>query len=148
MKIGIGNDHTGLELKAAITKHLESKNYQVVNYGTNSTEPYDYPLAGNSVAKAILNKEVDLGILICGTGIGITLAANKNKGIRAAVGCDTYSAKMARIHNNCQIISFGSRIVAPVYALEVVDAFLEAEFGGDRHQTRVDMITAIEEGNL
>ena len=142
MKIGIGNDHTAVDLKNEIIKHLEEKGYEVINYGTDSTERFDYPVAGYKVGKAVANKNVDLGITICGTGIGISLAANKVKGVRAAVVSEPYSAKLTRQHNNANIISFGSRVVGSELAKMIVDEFLNAEF-----ERRVDMITEIEETN-
>ena len=147
MKIGIGNDHTAVDLKNEIIKHLEEKGYEVINYGTDSTERFDYPVAGYKVGKAVANKNVDLGITICGTGIGISLAANKVKGVRAAVVSEPYSAKLTRQHNNANIISFGSRVVGSELAKMIVDEFLNAEFEGGHHQRRVDMITEIEETN-
>lgn len=147
MKIGIGNDHTAVDLKNEIIKHLEEKGYEVINYGTDSTERFDYPVAGYKVGQAVANKNVDLGITICGTGIGISLAANKVKGVRAAVVSEPYSAKLTRQHNNANIISFGSRVVGSELAKMIVDEFLNAEFEGGRHQRRVDMITEIEETN-
>lgn len=149
MKIGIGNDHTGVELKKELTEYLEAQGYEVINYGTDSTESYDYPLAGEKVAKAVVNKEVDLGIGICGTGIGIGLAANKVAGIRCATCSEPYSAKMARMHNNANMISFGSRVVGPELAKMIVDEWLKAEFiaDGGRHCRRVAEIMDIEKRN-
>lgn len=144
MKIGIGNDHTALELKKTILEFLVGRGCEIVDFGTNSKESYDYPLAGQLVAKAIMANEVDAGILICGTGIGISLSANKIKGIRAAVVSDPYSSRMAREHNNCQIIALGSRVVGSAYANAIITAWLDAEFFGDRHQKRVDMIMSSE----
>ena len=148
MKIAIGNDHVALDMKNHIVAYLEAKGYTLVNFGTDSTERADYPLYGKAVAQAVASGECDLGILICGTGIGISLAANKVKGIRAAVCSDTTSAKFSREHNNANIIAFGARVVGTATAETIVDAFLEAEFEGGRHANRVDMITAIEEGRL
>lgn len=145
MKIGIGNDHTGVEMKNEIKKYLEDKGYEIVNYGTDSTESFDYPVAGYKVAKAIVNGEVDCGICICGTGIGISLAANKVKGIRAAVVSEPYSARLTKMHNNANIIAFGARVVGIEVAKNIVDEWLNAEYEGGRHQRRVDMITEIEE---
>ena len=148
MKIAIGNDHVAVEMKNHITKYLEAKGYTVVNYGTDNTDRADYPIYGKRVAEAIVNGECDLGVLICGTGIGISLAANKIKGIRAAVCSEPYSAALTRRHNNANIIAFGARVVGPAMAESIVDAFFDAEFEGGRHANRVDMITAIEEGTL
>ena len=145
MKIAIGNDHSALELKAVVIKHLEENGHEVVDYGTNTNESCDYPIYGEKVALAIKNNEAELGILICGTGIGISLAANKVPGIRAAVCSEPYSAKMTRAHNNANILAFGARVVGQDLAKMIVDAFVNTKFEGDRHQRRVDMLTAIEQ---
>lgn len=144
MKIGFANDHTGVELKNTIIKHLQDKGYETVNYGTDSNESYDYPLAGEQLANAVKNQEVDLGIAICGTGIGISLACNKVKGIRCCVCSEPYSAKLSRMHNNSNILAFGARVVGSEMAKMIVDEWLNASFEGGRHQRRVDLITAIE----
>ena len=148
MKIAIGNDHVAVDMKKHIVDYLEQKGYTLVDFGTDSTERADYPLYGKAVAEAVASGECDLGILICGTGIGISLAANKVKGIRAAVCSEAYSAALTRRHNNANIIAFGARVVGIATAETIVDAFLAAEFEGGRHAARVDMITAIEEGRL
>ena len=148
MKIAIGNDHIGVELKEHIKKYLEDKNYTVVDYGTNSTERCDYPVYGKKVADAVAGGECDFGILTCGTGVGISLAANKVKGIRAVVCSEPYSAKLSRQHNNTNIVAFGARVIGSATAEMIVDEFLNAEFEGGRHQRRVDMISAIEEGSF
>lgn len=147
MKIGIGNDHSAYELKNIIKAHLESKGYEVVDYGAYSSERSNYPEFGEKVARAILNGEVERGVLICGTGVGISIAANKVKGIRAAVCSEPYTAQLVRRHNNAQIIAFGARVVGDEMAKMIVDSFLNAEFEGGRHQMRVDMITDIENRN-
>ena len=145
MKIGIGNDHTAVAYKEEITRHIkEVYGYEVVNYGTDSNESYDYPLAGETVANAVAHGEVDLGIIICGTGIGISLAANKVRGIRCAVCSEPYSAKLSRQHNNSNMLAFGARVIGIELAKMIVDSWLTAEFEGGRHQRRVDMIHAIE----
>lgn len=148
MKIGIGADHGAYKLKEVIKKHLNEKGYEVVDYGTNGPESVDYPKYGEAVAKGIIKEEIERGIVCCGTGIGIGLAANKVKGIRCANVSDTFSAKMSRAHNNCQMISLGERVLGYGLALELVDAFLETEFEGERHAKRVDMIIDIENSNL
>lgn len=148
MKIAIGNDHTAVEMKNHIVEYLEAKGYELVNYGTDTSDRVDYPVYGKKVADAVASGECELGILICGTGIGISLAANKVKGIRAAVCSEAYSAELTRRHNDSNIIAFGARVVGPATAETIVDAFLEAEFEGDRHAARVDMISAIEEGRF
>ena len=148
MKIAIGNDHVAVDMKRHIVEYLESKGHTLVNFGTDSTNRADYPIYGKAVADAVASGECEVGILICGTGIGISLAANKVKGIRAAVCSESYSAALTRRHNNANIIAFGARVVGVVTAEAIVDAFLEAEFEGGRHAARVDLITAIEEGKL
>ena len=148
MKIAIGNDHIAVDMKRHIVAYLESKGHTLVNFGTDSTNRADYPIYGKAVADAVASGECEVGILICGTGIGISLAANKVKGIRAAVCSESYSAALTRRHNNANIIAFGARVVGVATAEAIVDAFLEAEFEGGRHAARVDLITAIEEGKL
>ena len=148
MKIAIGNDHIGVEMKEHIKKYLEDKDYIVVDYGTNSAERCDYPVYGKKVADAVVGGECYLGVLICGTGIGISLAANKVKGIRAAVCSEPYSARLSRRHNNANIIAFGARVIGTATAEMIVDEFLEAEYEGGRHQRRIDMISDIERGEL
>ena len=144
MKIGVSSDHGGVNLKERIKLHLEARGLEVVDYGTNSTESVDYPDYGKKLAMAILNKEVEYGVAICGTGIGISLAANKVEGIRCANVSDTFSARMAKMHNDCQMIALGERTVGPGLAMELVDAFLDSEFEGGRHEIRVSKIMAIE----
>lgn len=146
MKIAIGNDHTAVELKNHIKEYLENKGYDVTDFGTSSEERTDYPIYGYKVACSVANKEFDFGILICGTGIGISLAANKVKGIRAAVCSEPYSARLTRAHNNANIIAFGARVVGPSMAEMIVEEFLTTEYEGGRHQKRIDMISAIENG--
>ena len=148
MKIAIGNDHTAVEIKGHIVKYLEEKGHQLVNFGTDTTERVDYPVYGKRVADAVAGGVCEVGILICGTGIGISLAANKVKGIRAAVCSEPYSAMMTRRHNNSNIIAFGARVIGTATAEMIVDAFLNAEYEGDRHERRVRMIEDIEEGRF
>ena len=137
MRIGIGNDHSALEMKAEIIEYLQERGHEVVDYGTNSAK---------IVARAVANHEVDQGILICGTGLGISLAANKVKGIRAAVCSEPFTARMARMHNNCNILAFGARVIGPELAKMIVEVWLDTDFEvGGRHQRRVDMIGDIEE---
>ena len=145
MKIGIGNDHAAIDLKNEIVNHLIEKGYEVVNYGINEGEKIDYPLMGEEVGNAVVNKEVDLGILICGTGVGISLAANKVNGVRACVCSEPYSASLSRRHNNTNIIAFGARVVGDELAKMIVDSWLEAEFEGGRHLRRIDIFKEIEE---
>ena len=148
MKIAIGNDHVAVDMKNHITKYLEEKGYEIVNYGTDSTERTDYPIYGKRVADAVASGECEFGILICGTGVGISLAANKVKGIRAVVCSEPYSAKLSRQHNNTNIVAFGARVIGNATAEMIVDAFLNAEFEGGRHEKRVEMISAIERGEI
>lgn len=144
MKIGIGSDHVGFPLKMHIRSYLEQKGYDLIDYGAENDACSDYPVYGEKVARAIASGECSLGILICGTGIGISIAANKVWGIRAAVCSEPYSAALARRHNDAQIIAFGARVVGPGTAEMIVDNFLKAAFEGDRHQKRVELISAIE----
>ncbi len=143
MTIGIGNDHTAVELKRIIAQHLRARGCEVVDYGTGSTESTDYPIYGEKVARAVVAGECELGVVICGTGIGISLAANKVRGIRCACCSEPYSARMAREHNNANMLAFGARVVGPELAKMIVDAWLDAEFC-PRHQGRVDMLSDIE----
>lgn len=145
MKIGIGNDHVALDMKNEISEYLTEKGYEVVNFGTDSKERCNYPVYGEAVANAVVNHEVDCGILICGTGVGISLAANKVNGIRACVCSEPYSAKLSKQHNNTNIIAFGARVIGIETAKMIVDEWLAAEYEGGRHQTRIDMISEIEE---
>ena len=148
MKIGIGNDHSALELKKEIIDFLKEKGHEVVDYGTNTSESCDYPVYGEIVANAVAGGEVDRGILICGTGLGISLAANKVKGIRAAVCSESFTAKMSREHNDCNILAFGARVVGAELAKMIVDVWVSTEFSGaERHQKRVNMIMDIEKKN-
>lgn len=145
MKIAIGNDHTAVEMKQEIAAFLEARGIEVINLGTDGKESCDYPLYGEKVGRAVTDGTADLGIAICGTGIGISLAANKVRGVRAAVCSEPYSAKMAREHNNANVLCFGARVIGTELAKMIVDAWLSASFEGGRHQRRVDMIMAIEE---
>lgn len=139
--IALGSDQAGYELKQVIIKHLEERGLEYKDYGSYSAEPVDYPIYGKKVAHAIVNGECDKGILICGTGIGISIAANKIKGIRAAVCSDCFSAQATRLHNDANILAFGARVVGPGLAEKIVDVFLDTEFSGvERHKRRVDMI--------
>lgn len=145
MKIGIGNDHSAVDMKNENVKFLQDLGYEVVNYGTDSTESCHYPVYGEKVARAVVSKEVDLGILICGTGVGISLAANKVKGVRAVVCSEPYTARLSKQHNNTNILAFGARVIGIELAKMIIEEWLNAEFEGGRHQERIDMITAIEE---
>lgn len=144
MRIGIGNDHSAVEMKREVMKFLQDLGYEVINYGTDSTESCNYPVYGEKVARAVVAKEVDLGIVICGTGVGISLAANKVKGIRAVVCSEPYSARLSRQHNNTNILAFGARVIGIELAKMIIEEWLNAEFEGGRHQDRVNMIMDIE----
>ena len=144
-KLAIGNDHTAVEMKKELKAYLEEKGYEVINVGTDSTESFPYPVSGYKVAKMVASGQADGGILICGTGVGISLAANKVKGIRCCVCSEPYSAKLSKQHNNSNIIAFGARVIGIEMAKMIVDEWLNADFMGGRHQTRVDMIMEIEE---
>lgn len=144
MRIAIGNDHAAVELKQQISEYVTSLGHEVVNYGTDTSESCNYPEYGEKVARAVANKEADCGILICGTGVGISIAANKVKGIRAAVCSEPTTARLVKEHNNANIIAFGARIVGVETAKEIVKAYLDAEFLGGRHEARVEMIAEIE----
>ncbi len=147
MKIAIGCDHGGLEHKNAIKEHLEERGFEVQDFGIYEQVSVDYPDIAIKVATAIKDKECELGILVCGTGIGMSLAANKVKGIRAAAVSEHFSAKYTRLHNNSNILCLGGRVIGVGTALELVDLFVDTEFEGGRHAKRVEKITAIEEIN-
>lgn len=145
MRIGFGSDHAAIELKNALLEHLKEKGYECVDYGAyDPNVKTDYPVQGQKVAEAIISGEVDKGVLVCGTGIGISLAANKVPGIRAAVCSEPYSARMTVQHNNANIIAMGARVVGTELAKMIVDEFFNAEFEGGRHEARVNLITEIE----
>lgn len=147
MKIAIGNDHAAVNLKKEIMEYVQSLGHEVTNFGTDSTESCHYPEFGEKVGLAVASGEFDCGILICGTGVGISIAANKVNGVRAAVCSDTATARLVKQHNNANIIAFGERIVGVELAKDIVKAYLEAEFLGGRHAIRVDMISEIEKRN-
>ena len=144
MKIAVGCDHGGLEHKNAIKEHLESRGFEVKDFGIEENKSVDYPDIALPLAKSVSAKECDLGILVCGTGIGMSLAANKVKGIRAAACSEHFSAKYTRLHNNSNILCLGGRVIGVGTALELVDLFVDTEFEGGRHQTRIDKVMAIE----
>lgn len=139
--IGIGSDHGGFELKEIIKKHLASRGEQYRDYGTYSEASCDYPVYGRAVAKAVAAGDCDRGIIICGTGIGISIAANKVPGIRAALCSDCFSAQATREHNDANILALGARVLGQGLALKIVDTFLDTPFSGDeRHSRRISMI--------
>ena len=143
-KIALGCDHAGFEMKDAVIAHLNERGWDIIDVGTNSAESCDYPLFAHEVCKNIQEGNAELGILICGTGIGMSLVANKHRGIRAAACSDTFSARLTRVHNNANVLCFGTRVVGIGLALDLVDNFLDAEFEGGKHERRVNMITAYE----
>ncbi len=143
-KVVLSSDHAAIELRAAIAAHVAEKGWDVVDIGPTTTESTHYPQHGAAAAERVASGDCDLGIILCGTGQGIMMAANKVKGIRCGVCSDTFSAAMIRQHNNANMLSIGARVVGEGLALEIVDAFLDAEFEGGRHATRVGMIDAME----
>lgn len=147
-KIIVGADHGGVELKDLVKTHLEKKGYEVVDVGTYTSDSCDYPVYAHRLCKKIQEGEAPIGILVCGTGIGMSMAANKHKGIRAACCSDTFSARLTRLHNDANVLCFGARVVGAGLALDLVDSFVEAEFEGDRHVRRVSMLEKIENGTL
>ena len=142
--IAIGCDHGGFQLKNSIITHLESRGFEVKDFGTYNLDSVDYPDIAEKVCVPVANGEFEFGILVCGTGIGISIAANKIKGIRAALCSDPYSAEKAKEHNNANIIALGGRVTGPDLANTIVDAYINASFAGGRHQSRVDKIMEIE----
>ena len=146
--IAIGNDHVGFELKQAIIEVLEAHNLEYKDFGAYSSDRANYPVYGQKVALAVASGECDRGIILCGTGVGISIAANKVKGIRAVVCSEPYSAKLAKEHNNANVLSIGARVVGPELAKMIVENWLTAEFQGGRHAERVDLITKIENGEI
>lgn len=147
MKIAIGNDHVGIELKPVIVEYLEELGHEVEDFGTYTDERTDYPNFGKAVAESVAAKKNDLGIVICGTGVGISIAANKVNGIRAVVCSEPYSAKLSKMHNNTNVLGFGARVVGSELAKMIVKEWLDAEYEGGRHENRVQLIGQIEEEN-
>ena len=143
--VTIGSDHAGYTLKCKIIVHLREWGVDTVDVGTHSTESCDYPEFAHAVCKNIQEGVTELSILVCGTGIGMSIAANKHRGIRAAACSDTFSARLTRLHNNANVLCIGERVVGEGLACDLVDAFLEAGFEGGKHQRRIDMIAAIEQ---
>ena len=144
--IAIGSDGAGFELKKAITAWLEEKNIPYAEFGCMNGESCDYPLVAKEVCEQITSGKAEQAILVCGTGIGISMAANKIKGIRAAVCTDAYTAKYPRLHNDANVLCVGGRVTGPGVGVEIVETFLNTGFEGGRHQRRVDQITEIEKG--
>lgn len=148
IKVAIGCDHGGFVLKNSVASTLKRLGAEVVDYGCFDESSVDYPVYGEKVAKAVASGECELGVVMCGTGIGISISANKIKGIRCAVVTNTYMARLTKNHNNANIIALGGRVISPSEAEAIVEAWFTAEYEGGRHQRRLDMITAIEEENL
>lgn len=144
MKIVIGNDHTAIAMKDAVKAFLQEKGYEVLDLGTNETASCDYPVYGEKVGRAVVSGEADLGIAICGTGVGISLAANKVKGVRACVCSEPYTARLSRMHNNSNVLAFGARVIGDEMAKMITEEWLNAVYEGGRHQRRVDMVMEIE----
>lgn len=144
MTYSIGCDHSAVDLKMHVKAHLESRGITVIDHGTFSSESTDYPLYAKKVAEDVQAKTADKGVLICGTGIGMSMAANKFDGIRAAAVSDVFSARASREHNNANVLCFGARVVGPGLATMMTDAFIDAEFQEGRHRTRVDLIQSYE----
>ncbi len=143
-RIVLSSDHAAIDLRQAVAKHIADQGWDVVDIGPTTTESTHYPKHGAAAAQRVASGDCELGIIFCGTGQGIMMAANKVPGVRCGVCSDTFSARMIRQHNNAQILSIGARVVGEGLALDIVDAFLNAEFEGGRHGTRVDMIEAPE----
>jgi len=144
MKIVLACDHGGFQLKESIKEHLTSKKYDVTDIGVYNTESVDYPDFGKRAAELVASKEMDKGIIICGTGIGISIAANKVKGIRCALCTNEYMAKMSRLHNNANMLALGERVLGKGIAQDIVDAWLTTDFEGGRHENRVNKLMDIE----
>lgn len=144
MKIAIGNDHAAVNLKWEMVKYLEGKGHTVLNVGTDTAESMSYAVSGYRVARLVAGGEADCGVLICGTGVGISMAANKVHGVRACVCSEPVTAHLSKLHNNANVVAFGERIVGLETAKAIVDAFLDTEYEGGRHQARVDMLSEIE----
>ena len=140
MKIIIGNDHSAVEMKNELVKFLEKMGHEVINVGTDETKSVDYPVFGKAVCKKVLENENSLGIAICGTGIGISIACNKVKGIRAGLCSESFSAKMTRKQNNANVLCLGARVIGIELAKDIVKTFIEEDFEGGRHQNRIDML--------
>ena len=144
-KIVVGCDHAGYPLKGDVIRHLQEKGIEVIDVGTNSTDSCHYPLFAHALCEKIQQGEASLGILICGTGVGMSIAANKHKGIRAACCSDTFSARLTRQHNDANVLCFGARVVGMGLALDLVDAFVTTDFEGGKHSDRVNMMMKFEE---
>ena len=145
MKIVIGSDHGGFELKEVLKAHLEEKGFDVTDVGAFDTNSVDYPDIAEKACREVICGNCAWGVLVCGTGIGISIAANKVKGIRCALVSNEYSAEMTKRHNNANMLAFGGRVTGPDLAKNIIEAYIKAEFEGGRHQNRIDKISALEE---
>ena len=148
MRIALGSDHAGVELKAKVIQALDDRHLEYHDFGPTTDSPVDYPDYAERVAEGVASGEFEQGILICGTGVGMAIAANKVPGIRAAVVADRDGARLSREHNDANVLTLGARTTSADCALEIVDAFLATSFGGGRHQRRVDKIMALEAGSV
>lgn len=140
MKIAVASDHGGFALKEEVKRHLKERGLEILDLGTYSEESVDYPVYGKACGEAVVSKEVDLGVVVCGTGIGISMAANKVKGVRCGLCTSVEMARLTKQHNNANILALGGRTTDPALAMEIVDAWLDTEFEGGRHQRRTDML--------
>ena len=140
VKIAVGSDHGGFVLKGQIAEYLKEKGYEVTDCGTYSTDSCDYPVYAKAVAKLVSTNDAEKGILVCGSGIGVSIAANKVKGVRAALCHEPYSAMLSRLHNNANVLCLGERITGRDLAIDIVDRWLSTEYEGGRHQKRLDML--------
>ena len=144
MKIALAADHGGYALQETVKKHLEGRGYETLDLGTNNADvSVDYPSYGEACGRAVVEGKADLGIVVCGTGIGISIAANKVPGVRCGLCTNTFMAEMTKRHNNANVIALGGRVLTDPIALQIVDAWLDAEYEGGRHQKRVDMLAEI-----
>jgi ribose 5-phosphate isomerase B len=144
VRVSAGSDHAGFELKGLLIEHLAFLGHEVVDLGTHSPEPVDYPDFGAAVGQSVTSGDTDLGVCVCGTGMGIAIAANKVHGVRAAAVHDVTSARLAREHNNANVICFGARLLGTEVATDALEMFLRSEFGGGRHLRRIEKIAALE----
>ena len=147
MKIALGSDHGGIKLRQLIAEHLSQAGHTIADFGTDSTESCDYPKFAELVSRSVTSGEAELGILVCGSGIGMSIAANKIEGVRAALCFNTYMGRMTRLHNNANVLCLGERVLGQGTALSIVDAFVSTSFEGGRHQRRLDLITQLEKSS-
>jgi ribose 5-phosphate isomerase B len=144
VRFAFGSDHAGFPLKELLREHLEKSEHAVIDLGTHDETPVDYPDYGAAVGRTVVAGEADLGVCVCGTGIGISIAANKIPGVRAAVVHDVSSARLAKHHNNANVVCFGARLLGDVVATDALDAFIDSTFDGGRHETRIEKIAALD----